>query len=223
MNDKFIIKICAILFIGIIAFSNFSIIYATSEEDKEEYKGFFGEIFGQGSSFFNPTTEPTGDEIGIEINNQIKNLGIIDAIFDVGNLIFVIITSVLGLKYIFANSNEKADIKNSLITLCVAIVFFFLAQNVYDFTSGAMKDALSGNSYESLAQSLWATISSIINICAILGVILVGLRYMFAPANTRADIKTELVPVVIGIIFVYCSVNIINFVINVFSGALVTG
>lgn len=188
-------------------------------------KSFLDKILGQGADFFNPSSTPSNEnEIGNVINAKIAELGIMDAIWTVGNLVFVVITSVLGLKYIFASSPDKADIKNSLITLCVGVVFFFLAQFVYDFASGEMTSLFGGvrginegyiNQYRYLEGKIWATIRTVINVCAILGIVLIGLKYMFASANTRADLKTELLPMLIGIMLVFSSINIINYIIRI--------
>lgn len=243
MGNKFIIKIFVLICIVFISLND---VYAFSDLDREVMEqtkdnynkheqqirddalneshknnnNFLNNILGQGSSFFNPgSVSGNENEIGNVINKTIKDLGIIDAILIVGNFVFVVITSVLGLKYIFASSPDKADIKNSLITLCVGIVFFFLAQLVYDFASGELTGLFSGlaaqgnSQYVYLEGRLWATIRIVVNVCAILGVILIGLKYMFASANTRADLKTELMPMFIGIMLVFCSINVINYIL----------
>lgn len=217
MNNNVIMKICVVIFIGIMFFTSFNTVSATS---------FLNDILKQGGGFFNPSKVPNDpNEIGTAVNNTIASLGIIDAIVNVGNLIFIIITSLLGVKYIFAGSADKADIKNSLITLSVAIIFFFLAQTVYDFANGSLTSlfGFNGNtatSYTSIYNKVWNTISIVIRICSVLGIVLVGLRYMLASANTRADIKGELMVVVVGIILVYSSISVINFVIKIANSAL---
>ena len=226
MKNNFVLKIFAVLCLGMIIFTSFCNVYAANNlvtnTQKNKGTSFLNKIFGQGSDFFDPSNVSSGNnEIGGKINKEIKDLGIIGAVLKVGNLLFIVITSVLGVKYIFAGSAAKADIKNSLITLCFAVVFFFLAEVVYDFANGSLSTLFGGNvTYTSVEGKIWSTFRIVINLCAILGIVLIGLRYMMASANTRADIKTELIPVVVGIILVYATINIINFIIEVSNTAL---
>lgn len=217
MKNNLVLKIFVGICLSLIMFTSFGNVYA------KVYTDIFDAVLGGGSNFFDPDNAGTRgeDEIGGVINKEIDNLGLIDAALKVGNLIFVIITAVLGVKYIFAGSAAKADIKNSLITLCFAIVFFFLARTVWSFANGSLTDLFGGAAdYDTIAGKIWRTISFVINICAILGIVLIGLRYMLASANTRADIKNELIPVAVGIVLVYATVNVINFILSVSNAAL---
>lgn len=182
---------------------------------------FFDDIFGQAGGFFNPTNPSKKNEnetpIGEMINKKIDEMGIVGALAAVGNLIIIIITAILGVKYLFAvGANEKADIKNGLITLCIAAVFFFGAQTVVDFSQGIMKDAMgSASDFETIEQNVWATVKVVVNTCCIIGIVLIGIKYMFAAPDRKADIKAEVAPMLVGLVLAYAGVNFLTFVFNI--------
>lgn len=71
-----------------------------------------------------------------------------------------------------------------------------------------------------LAGSIWATVSTIIQILAIAAIIIAGVRYMFASADTKADIKKQTIILVAGAILVFAAVPIAKFIGDVANNAL---
>jgi len=71
-----------------------------------------------------------------------------------------------------------------------------------------------------LAGSVWKTASVIIQILAIAAIILAGLRYMFASADEKADIKKQTVILVAGAALVFAAVPLAGFISNIVNGAL---
>lgn len=58
----------------------------------------------------------------------------------------------------------------------------------------------------------WATISVIIQICAVGCVVFAGIRYMFVSADKRADIKNGMKNLAIGGVLVFVTIPVIKFV-----------
>jgi len=186
---------------------------------------FLNAVFNQASNFrnisdlSNSTTNSVGSELANFIEGGTGTINIIDTIFDVGNIVIFVMTIVLGLKYIYSGIEGRADIKESLPNYVLGVVFFYLAVAVRDLSKEFMSKALGGgDSYTTFAGNVYATVSTIANVCAILGIVLVGLKYMLSPADTRADVKKQLLPVAIGIVFVYCTLKIIMLVYNIGQG-----
>lgn len=67
---------------------------------------------------------------------------------------------------------------------------------------------------DNAAASVWSTILTICQILAIAAVIFAGLRYMFASADQKADIKKSMGILVVGAILVFAATTVIGFVIN---------
>ena len=62
------------------------------------------------------------------------------------------------------------------------------------------------------AQNIWKTISDIILILAAAAVVFAGLRYMFASADQKADIKKSMSILAIGALMVFGSTAIIKLI-----------
>ena len=72
------------------------------------------------------------------------------------------------------------------------------------------------SSYKLLFARLLGVVTMIVKVAAIAGVIYVGVRYIFAGASGKADLKGKSVYFIIGIILTFCSVT----VLTVFSNML---
>lgn len=110
--------------------------------------------------------------------------------------------------------------KNSRrIMLRVLPIFFMIAVLATGSIFGVSVDTpKTGNEISAitgLAGDLWSTIAVIVQILAIAAVIFAGLRYMFASADSKADIKQQTVILVVGAILVFCAVPIMKFITNI--------
>lgn len=139
-----------------------------------------------------------------------------DMIFDVGNMIFIVVTSILGVRYIFAAAEGKAHVKDSLITLVVAALFFYGWQAIDTMLD--IGNLFMADSYETVAQKLYNTILFIVNLAAVVGVIWIGVKYMLSSAEGKADIKTNWVPVILGLVMVYATIKFLSTIITTILG-----
>lgn len=209
--------ITIVTFILVIAIS--SNIYAT---------GFLQNVFNQASNFATPgnlnAATASNNTVGGAIAKLIKSpsINIIGVVTTVGNLVIFVVTIALGIKYIYSGIDGKADIKSALPNYVFGVTFFYLAEGVYKLSRNIMLGALtsSGNNYNTFAGNVYSTVNSIANTCAILGIVLVGLKYMLAPADSKADVKKQLVPVAVGIILVYSTYKVITLIYNIANGII---
>ncbi len=134
----------------------------------------------------------------------------------IGNMVFVAVTVILGVKYIWGSVESKASVKDSLITLVVsAIVFYgwdslsslFMADNNLSFIEPTAKGTFA---------VIFSTILYICNFLAIGGIVYVGIRYMMAGAEGRSQLKAKSIPMVLGIIMVYATLSFLNFILDAF-------
>ena len=91
--------------------------------------------------------------------------------------------------------------------LIVGNVFGVGKVNESELTGGKASEEI-GN----LSQNIWATVALIVRILAVAAVVFAGLRYMFANANDKADIKKQMITLVIGAILVFGATFVINFI-----------
>ena len=76
-----------------------------------------------------------------------------------------------------------------------------------DNISGTASDTITGAS-----GNAWATVVVIAQILAIAAVVFAGLRYMFASADQKADIKKSMGTLAIGAVLVFCAATVLRFI-----------
>lgn len=69
-----------------------------------------------------------------------------------------------------------------------------------------------------VAGNVWSTVIMLVQILAVAAIIFAGIRYMFASADTKADIKTQTITLVIGAALVFAAGPLSEFVANVAQG-----
>lgn len=160
-------------------------------------------------------------EKSIEIVNQFM-----DIVNYVGTTLIIIATMFLGVKYMFGSVEGKSEVKESLMTLLVACVFFFGWQYIRDIiligTGGTQLFLVSNDdaSYKNLFGSLLGVVIMIVKVAAIVGVIYVGVRYIFSGATGKAELKGKSVYFIIGIILTFSSVTVLTVFANVLADLL---
>lgn len=106
----------------------------------------------------------------------------------------------------------------------VIFVFCIIISNVFGYGSNFgdgfhPEDIPSGNrvtQIETPVQRIWGTISLILQICAVGGIIFTGVRYMFATADAKSDIKKTLPYLIAGCVIVFAAAPLIDFIVKVF-------
>lgn len=64
------------------------------------------------------------------------------------------------------------------------------------------------------AKGIWGTVITIVQILAVAAVVFAGLRYMFASADQKADIKKSMGILVIGAVLVFGATVVLQFIQN---------
>lgn len=193
-------------FIAISAFLT-SNVYADFWNDANSwYNGEgYDSTVGPGSLENIDAVAPGASEVINTFSNMVNILG---------TTVIVLVTIFLGIKYMFGSFDAKADVKESLITLLVACVFFFGWQAIWGllFQNGSFVFNPAGSTYETVLAKLFNTLTNIANFLAIGGVLYVGIRYIFSGASGKADLKGKSGNFIIGIILAFCSVGFLNLV-----------
>lgn len=211
---KKIISFCVMMVMIISFMPIFNVVFAqnpnqnNSEEFFQKAGTWFEGVQQEGENNVSP--------ISIEIVNSFM-----DIVNYVGTVIIIIATMFLGVKYMFGSVDGKSEVKESLVTLLIACVFFFGWQYIRDIVLMSNGTQLfisdpGDSSYKLLFARLLGVVTMIVKVAAIAGVIYVGVRYIFAGASGKADLKGKSVYFIIGIILTFCSVT----VLTVFSNML---
>lgn len=152
----------------------------------------------------------------------ISNWGSIQAIFDkfasmievLGTTVIVCVTTFLGIKYMYASAEGKAEVKDGLVTLFVACVFFFGWNGIWGllFQNGSLTINQAGTTYEGFLSNIYTVLSYIAGILAVGAVIYIGIRYIFAGATGKAELKGKSIQFLIGFILAFCSLTVLRYI-----------
>lgn len=213
INKIFPVAFALVLLFNVIFINN---IFATSANGMWE---------SAGNWFKDTRVDQNGYAVGVsEISfNVVEQF--MDIVNYVGTTIIIIATMFLGVKYMFGSVDGKADVKESMITLLVACVFFFgwqyLSTVIIDVTTGELIVAkTSDRSYKDMFGRILAIVITIVKVAAIAGVIYVGVRYIFSGATGKADLKGRSGYFIIGIILTFCSVSVLTMIANILKDVL---
>lgn len=145
----------------------------------------------------------------------------------VGTGVIAIATVVLGIRYIIGSATQRADVKDNMITLLVACLFFFGWSNLREILisgvtfNGIGVSKVDGTSKFNLFDptSLQATLGNIFGIVltigkavAVMATVYIGFKYVFSGAEGKSNLKEKGVLYIIGIILIFTTFNIITFV-----------
>ncbi len=118
--------------------------------------------------------------------------------------------------------------RSKKIILTVLPILFVL---MFVFTTNVLADVISTdfnqiqggseiNSVTGTARNIWSTIALILQIAAIAAIVFAGVRYMFASADTKADIKKQMVILVVGAVLVFGASTVVQFITGITNEAL---
>lgn len=109
--------------------------------------------------------------------------------------------------------------KKQLIFGLLMIVALVFVQSVFAInTNSTPKNPYDSNLVDdqiaTTTKNVWATVRVLVQIVSVACVVFAGLRYMFASADQKADIKQGLIYLAIGAILVFSTTTIIQFVVD---------
>lgn len=181
--------------------------------------GMLNSIINQGSHFGTSSGSMTiGSELSGFLLGDVK-----DIILLIGNLVFAAVTVILGAKYIWSSAQGKSEVMESLPTFVVAVLFFYLGGSVVEWLAGDTNNVNSSGAFWKIYNAEeWSTISgyiiyivnTVVRYLSFAGILILGLRYMFASAEGKSKIKANFGGLVIGIVFVFLASNAVNFIID---------
>lgn len=64
------------------------------------------------------------------------------------------------------------------------------------------------------AEKIFGTIATIVQVLAVAGIVILGVRYMFAGASDKANIKQTLIYAIIGLVLVFSASTVLKIFMN---------
>lgn len=100
------------------------------------------------------------------------------------------------------------------------LVCVFILNNVLALDIGDVDNALDVNKDQGIVvvqndvSDIWSSFLTVAQVLAIAAVIFSGLRYMFASADQKADIKRSMGILALGAILVFATTTVLKFVVK---------
>jgi len=181
--------------------------------------GLLNNIISQGNSFGNSGSTTS---LGTKLSAFIKG-DVMSAVLAIGNLIFAAVTVILGAKYIWSSAEGKSEVMESLPTFVVAIIFFYLGETLVTWLTGTggLATSISGaTSWTSISGKIIWIVNTIVRYAAFGGILFLGLKYMFASAEGKSQLKTNMGGLVLGMVFVFLASKAVDFIISIGEGII---
>ena len=108
--------------------------------------------------------------------------------------------------------------KKLLKVLPVMLVLALVLTNVFaldDEYKNVLSNGNASGTVSDITGNIWSTIKVVAYVLAVGTIVFAGLKYMFASADQKADIKKSIGILIIGAIFVFGATLIIDIVSNV--------
>ena len=109
--------------------------------------------------------------------------------------------------------NKILSIFMLVIVVCAFAMPVFAGNITPNFT-GFEGSSAGTTAFGNLFKNAWSTIQTIANFIALVMVVFAGVRYMFASADAKADIKKQTVILIVGAVFIFAAGNIVNLIAN---------
>lgn len=117
--------------------------------------------------------------------------------------------------------SKKIFLRVLPVLMVLMVVFttnvFAVGEGFGSFSSSMNVEAnKEGNTVETVSR-VWGVILTVLQVAAIAAVVFAGVRYMFASADSKADIKKQMIWLVVGAILVFGASTVIGFLTGTFT------
>ena len=106
------------------------------------------------------------------------------------------------------------------ILMLVAVMFVSFAPSIMaagNATVNKINGLANGsgvNSIDTSVKKVWSTVLTILQIAAVAAIVIAGVRYMFASADQKADIKKGMIGLVVGAVLVFAASTVVQFIVT---------
>ena len=97
--------------------------------------------------------------------------------------------------------------------LVISFSFVFADEPIK--ANNVISNGTASNGIVRVTGNIWQTVIVVIQVLAVAAVVFAGLRYMFASADQKADIKKQLIILVIGAVLVFGASTVLGIISNV--------
>lgn len=111
--------------------------------------------------------------------------------------------------------NRKIFVK---ITLGIIVVLIILNNMVNAIDTNVSISTSTRTEFKSVFEVILGFLQTIGSIAAVATILIIGIKYMAASTEERADYKRNMIPYIIGAVLVFSTVNIVQIFYNFMEG-----
>lgn len=116
------------------------------------------------------------------------------------------------------NKSKKFILRAIPVLLLIVVLVASPVFGFESFSPDNLNNVESGGNQSSTlndaVKGAWSTITLILQIAAVAAIVFAGVRYMFTSANEKANIKQQMIVLVIGAILVFGASTVVQFIVN---------
>ncbi|MBR6613705.1 MAG: hypothetical protein IKK84_02950 [Clostridia bacterium] len=101
----------------------------------------------------------------------------------------------------------------SLVVVCM-VVLAGVFVTTYAVNASFPSGSSASSTLTGVVGKTWNTVSTVVQVIAVAAVVFAGVRYMYASAERRADIKKGLSYLAIGAVFVFAAATVARFIVR---------
>lgn len=106
-----------------------------------------------------------------------------------------------------------------ILVSCISNVVYASGEFTVDDINNELKGTdISGSKAEQSVKKVWGTLLLVLQALAVAAFCFAGVTYMFASADTKANLKNRMVGLMVGAVLVFGATGIINLVVSVMNG-----
>ena len=119
--------------------------------------------------------------------------------------------------------NNRSYRKAIIVVIMLLMVIFsntkpiMAVNDVEEPNSGWTSNDVAGKDIGKSANNIWATIVLVLEVVSVTLFLITGIRYMFASADQKADLKKSMFATVLGVILVFGTTYVVKFFMTVSS------
>lgn len=170
----------------------------TKDEASDWWKGGLG--------FWNEVTKQD------EIKQKDVLTDVVDTIKVLGNALFIIAGIWMGIRYMAGSADGKKDIKEGLLGLVVAVLIFYGGSTLYDVFVENNDLVFIKESEEATITNIYDSVIYVLRYIAVAVILYIGVKYLLAGAEGRAELKGKSIPLFVGMAFAFGTLTVLNFI-----------
>ena len=144
--------------------------------------------------------------------------GLISTIGTLGSVVSVIALILIGIRFLLGSVEEKAEYKDRFKPYLIGAAFVFAISKITEIIEKIVIEVGKGGTIEGAGNIIITILSQIGAILSVIMLVAIGIKYMGAGVDEKAEYKATLRPYFIGGLVVFAASTLAGVVFDVYNG-----